>query len=75
MSRISFKRVTPEESVIYDADGDRVGEVFRQPDILHPGCHYYLIWLDDDPRGYVRVFDRARIHDVAQARLDSHPYF
>ena len=75
MSRISFKRVTPEESVIYDADGDRVGEMFRQPDILHPGCHYYLIWLDDDPRGYVRVFDRARIRDVAQARLDSHPYF
>ena len=75
MSRISFKRVTPEESVIYDADGDRVGEVFRQPDILHPGCHYYLIWLDDDPRGYVRVFDRSRIRHVAQERLDSHPYF
>ena len=75
MSRITFKRVTPEESVICDADGDRVGEVFRQPDILHPGRHYYLIWLDEDPRGYVRVFDRSRIPRVTQERLDSHPYY
>lgn len=33
MSRISFKRVTPERSTILDADGDFVGEVSRQPDI------------------------------------------
>lgn len=75
MSRITFKRVTPEQSNIYDSDGDRVGEVYRQPDVLHPGKHYYVIHLDDDPRGFERVFDRARIRDVAQARLDSHPYF
>ena len=75
MSRITFKRVTPEESVIYDADGDRVGEVYRQPDILSPGSHYFIVHLDDDPRGWVRVFDRSQIRDVAQERLDSHPYY
>ena len=50
MSRITFKRVTPEQSNIYDADGDRVGEVYRQPDILSPGSHYFIVHLDDDPR-------------------------
>ncbi len=75
MSRITFKRLTPEESAIHDADGDRVGEVYRQPDILKPGRHYYIVHLDEDPRGYVRVFDRSRIRDVAQERLDSHPYY
>ncbi len=75
MSRISFKRVTPERSTILDADGDFVGEVSRQPDILNPGKHYYVIHLDEDPRGFARVHDRARIRDVAQRMLDTHPYF
>ena len=75
MSRITFKRVTPEESVIFDADGDRVGEVCRQPDILNPGKHYYVVHLYEDPRGWVRVYDRSRIRDVAQRQLDTHPYF
>ena len=74
MSHITFKRVTPNESRIYD-DGECVGEVYRQPDVLHPGRHYYVIWLDDDPRGFERVFDRARIRGVAQRRVDTHPYF
>ena len=75
MSRIAFNRDTPEESVIRDADGDRVGEVHRQPDILNPGKHYFIVHLYDHPRGYVRVFDRSRIRDVAQERLDSHPWY
>ena len=75
MSRITFKRVTPHESRIYDADGDCVGEVHRQPDILNPGKHYYVIALDEDPRGWVRVFDRSQIRDVALERLSSHPYY
>ncbi len=73
MSRITFKRVTPQESRIYDADGDCVGEVHRQPDILNPGKHYYVIALDEDPRGWVRVFDRSRIRDVARRLVETHP--
>ena len=73
MSCITFKRVTPHESRIYDADGDCVGEVHRQPDILNAGEHYYVIVLDEDPRGFVRVFDRSRIRDVARRLVETHP--
>ena len=75
MSCITFKRITPEQSNIYDADGSFVGEVFRQRDILNPGKHYYLLWLNEDPRGPHRIFDRARIPDEARVRLLTHPYY
>ena len=75
MSRIEFRRVTPEQSNIHDADGEYIGEVCRQPDILNPGKHYYVVHLDEDPRGWVRVFERSQIRDVAQERWDSHPYY
>ena len=72
MSRIEFKRIAPHESRIYD-DGDCVGEVHRQRDILNPGEHYYVVHLTEDYRGPVRVRERARIRDVAQSLVDSHP--
>ena len=72
MSRITFKRITPHESRIYD-DGDCVGEVYRQPDILKPGAHYYVVHLSEDYRGPVRVQERFRIRDVAQRLVDTHP--
>ena len=50
MTDIEFRRVTPEESRVY-FEGDFVGEVHRQDDILNPGAHYYVCWLDEDPRG------------------------
>ena len=30
MDSIIFKRITPQESRIYDATGDHVGDVYRQ---------------------------------------------
>lgn len=75
MSHITFKRVTPEHSRIHDADGECLGEVFRQPDILNPGKHYYVIALDEDPRGSTRVHERSRIRDVALQWIDGHPYW
>ena len=74
MCRISFKRITPEESRIYDADGDHVGDVYAQDDALNPGRRVYVIHLSEDPRGFVRVTDRARIRQVAEERLLSHPF-
>ena len=74
MCRISFKRITPEESRIYDADGDHVGDVYAQDDILNSGRRVYVIHLSEDPRGFVRVTDRARIRQVAEQRLLSHPF-
>ncbi len=72
MCQVSFKRITPEESRIF-ADGDYVGDVYRQPDILREGQHYYVVWLDEDYRGPVRVHQRSRIREVAEQRVRSHP--
>ena len=74
MSHVTFKRITPEESRIYDADGDHVGDVFAQDDILDPGRRVYVVHLSEDPRGFVRVHDRAPIRQVAEERLRSHPF-
>ena len=75
MGSVTFKRLTPQESRIYDADGDYVGNVYRHDDILAPGRVYYVVHLYEDPRGPRRVHDRDRIRDVAQSLLDSHPLF
>ena len=75
MGSVTFKRLTPQESRIYDATGDHVGDVYRHDDILVPGQVFYVVHLFDDPRGPRRVHDRGRIRDVAQSLLDSHPLF
>ena len=74
MSEITFRRVTPTESRIYDADGDHVGDVYADDDILRPGRRVYLVHLDEDPRGWATVRDRARIREVAEQRLLTHPF-
>ena len=72
-STITFTRVGPDEARIHGADGDHVGDLFRQPDILEAGSFYFVIHLDEDPRGPVRVHERSRIREVAEERLRSHP--
>ena len=74
VSTISFKRISPEESRIYDADGDYVGDVYRHDDILNRGQAFYVLHLDEDPRGPRRVHHRHRIRELAQRLVDTHPY-
>ena len=74
MSEITFKRVTQHESRIYQ-DGDHVGDVHRQDDILDAGNHYYVVHLDEDPRGPVRVHERERIREIAEHRVRTHPLY
>lgn len=74
MSDLTFKRISPDESRIY-ADGEHVGDVYAQPDYLHPRRRVYLILLEDDPRGWAKTYDRERIREVAEERLMTHPYF
>ena len=68
MCHITFRRVAPDEARIL-ADGEHVGDVYRQPDILYPGRNYFVIHLDEDFRGPVRVHDRSRIREVAAERI------
>ena len=74
MTGIAFRRMTREESRIYSG-GDLVGEVYRQDDILKPGSHYYMIWLDEDWRGPVRVHERSRIREVTERLVSTHPFW
>ena len=73
MGSVTFKRLTPHESRIYDADGDHVGDVYRQDDVLVPGQVFYVLHFHEDPRGPRRVHERRRIRDVAQILYESHP--
>ena len=72
MSHITFKRVAPDEARIL-ADGEHVGDLYRQDDILKPGAVFYVVHLDEDPRGPARVHERACIRDVTEHRVRSHP--
>ena len=72
MSHITFKRVAPDEARIL-ADGEHVGDLYRQDDILKPGAVFYIVHLDEDPRGPLRVHERARIRELAEERVRSHP--
>ena len=72
MTRITFRRAAADEARIYQG-ADHVGDLYRQPDILNPGAHCYVVVLDEDPRGPCRVHDRARIREITEQRLLSHP--
>ena len=72
-SDIRFRRVGENEARIYQQDGDHVGDVYRQDDILNPGEVFYVVHLSEDPRGPVRVHERHRVREVARHLLDTHP--
>ena len=73
MCHVNFKWVNPDEARIYQ-DGDYVGDVHAHDDILNLGRRVYLVLLEDDPRGWATVRDRARVREVAEQRLMTHPY-
>ena len=74
MTDITFKRIAPHESRIY-LDGDLIGEVYRQDDILDRGSHFWVIHLDEDRRGPQRVSDSNRIRDAARRLVSTHPFY
>ena len=74
MSNLTFRRVSADVSRIYDTGGAYVGDVYAHDDILEPVRRVYLILLEDDHRGWVRVYNRARIREVAEERFRTHPF-
>ncbi len=74
MTDITFKRIAPQESRIY-LDGEPIGEVYRQNDILNRGAHFWIIHLDEDWRGPQRVHDRRRIREVTHRLISTHPFY
>ena len=76
MTGITFKRIAPDESRIYDAAGDHVGDVgdvFALDDPLRAGARYFLVHLDEDPRGPCRVHERSRIREETARLVATHP--
>ena len=72
MSHITFKRVAPDEARIL-TDGEYVGDLYRQDDILKPGTVFFVVHLSEDPRGPIRVHERERIREVTEHRVRTHP--
>ena len=72
MSGITFTRVAPDEARIFQGS-DHVGDLYRHDDILEPGAVYYVVHLDEDPRGPIRIHQRARIREITEQRVCSHP--
>ncbi len=72
MSAIAFRRIAPDESRI-SQDGDHVGDVLALDDPLREGGRYFVVHLDEDPRGPCRVHDRSRIREVTERLVFSHP--
>ena len=72
MDSVTFKRIARDEWRVYH-DGDIVADVCRQEDILREGEHYYVLHLSEDHRGPLRVHDRARVREVTERRILSHP--
>ena len=73
MCHVTFKRVAEDEARVY-ADGEHVGEVYRQPDVLREGAVLYIVHLEDDPRGWCRVHDRDRLREICAERIRTHPF-
>ncbi len=73
MDRVTFRRIDPHEARIYDHDGEYVGDIYRQRDILNPAASYFVIHLSEDSRGPLRVHERGRIREVAERLLETHP--
>ena len=73
MCHVTFHKVADDEARIF-ADGEYVGDLFRHRDILSPDTLLYVLHLEDDARGFVRVHERHRVREVAVQRILSHPF-
>lgn len=71
---ITFKRVAPHKSRIYE-DGDCIGEVYRQRDVLNPGQLHYIAYIMEDPRRSFRLHGPTSIREIVSQRILTHPYF
>ena len=73
MCHVTFQRVADDEARIL-ADGEYVGDLYRQRDILSRDAVLFIVHVEDDPKGWRRVHERHRIREVAEERLRSHPF-
>ena len=73
-TELTFERTAPDKVRIY-RDGEYVGDIFKDEDILNAGQHHYLIWLSEDWRGWKRVTGRGELRTVAERWVATHPLY
>ncbi|MCY4503818.1 MAG: hypothetical protein OXE57_19975 [Alphaproteobacteria bacterium] len=64
-STVTFTRVSNDEARIHDVDGDYVGDLFRQRDILNPASSFFVIHLSEEHVAARDMLRRSRIICVA----------
>ena len=62
----------PDEVRIY-RDGQHIGDIYKDEDILNAGRFHYLIWLAEDWRGWKRVTERSRLRETVERWVETHP--
>ena len=62
---IVFRKANDNEVRIYDADGDHVGDVIRQRDILCPSSSHFIIHMNEEHVAARDMLRRSRIICVA----------
>ena len=72
MEQLDFNRIARNEWRIR-LGTDIVGHVLRMPDVLEPGAAVFVIHLDEDARGPVRVHDADRVRAETQRMVRTHP--
>ena len=72
MASIDIRELAPDEARIY-ADGDLVGEIFRDESAFEDEPAFYTVHLSEDPRGPRRVYAREHLHETVRWMVDSHP--
>ena len=73
-TNLTFALGAPDEVRIY-RDGQYIGDIYKDEDILNPGRHHYLIWLAEDWRGWKRVTERRELRETAERWVDSHSLY
>ena len=71
---LTFESAAPDEVRIY-RDGEYIGDIYKDEDILAPGRFHYLIWLAEDWRGWKRVTERSQLREAVRRWVDSHPLY
>ena len=72
MDRLDFTRIARNEWRIR-LGAEIVGDVLRMPDVLKTGATVFVIHLDEDARGPVRVRDAARVRAETERMVRTHP--
>ena len=62
---LTFARTAADEVRIY-RDGEYIGDIYKDEDVLNPGRFHYLIWLAEDWRGCKRVTERRELRATVE---------